>query len=379
MSILLFATTCYAQNIHRTDIIALGMGNAYIANGRDFNAFLYNPALLSKIDRNWYVEFGNATFSLSSNFFSKKDFLENNQAGFVNFQANALSPDPTLQLRSTQIQDRVKDEILDEPTELSFSPSLIAKLWHFGLAVYTDWSYGFVMDFAGIIDSQNQRFEPPSARTRGEQDIAIILGYGSKIKFVKGLAIGGNAKVFWRRLAQRRLSPNDFGDVVDISRVALGEANFFTRFGFDLGITYDFGNRYSLGLVFNDIIDSNNFADVEPLSINLGFSFEATKELIFDFDIIDLLDKTDNELIEKNLSFEETDRFRMGVQYAKLEFLGFKFPLRYGLGGGFITAGFGIVSPAFYKFDARLDYALANSTRIDELAHFLQLKLRILL
>ncbi len=372
---ILFFTSVNAQNIHHTDVIALGMGNAYLSDGHDFNAFLYNPALLARLDKRLHVEFGNVEVSISSNFFSKKDFLEDNQEDFVNFQVNALSSEPELNTRSLNLQKEVQEDILDEPTELSFSPSLLIKWWHLGLALYTDWSYGFVMDFEGVIDPQNQRFEAPSARTRGEQDIAVIIGYGTSVKYVKGLSVGGSFKFFRRRLAQRRLAPVDFDNVINISRSALGESNYFTRFGLDFGVTYDIKKNLSVGLVLNDIIDSNNFADVEPMSLNVGMSYQVSNDLTFNVDIIDLLDKTDNDFVEKNIRFEETDRIRMGAQYSKVRFANLTLPLRIGLGGGFITAGFGVVSQSFYKFKVRLDYALANSSKIDELEHVAQLKL----
>jgi hypothetical protein len=371
-----FGTHLHAQNIHRTDVIALGMGNAYIANGRDFNAFLYNPALLARMDKKFQIEFANATFGFSNNIFSKLNFLKDNQEDFVNFQANAISTDPELRSRAEKLQAAVAEQILSEPTDVSFSPSVVIKWWHFGFAAYTDWSYGFVMDFPGIIDRGAQRFDPPSARTRGEQDIALILGYGTNIKWIKGLALGGSFKFFRRRLAQRRLSALEFDNVIDLSQAALSQANYFTRFGLDFGGTYVLGNKLTIGFVMNDIIKSNNFIDVTPLYFSLGFTYEFSNALIASLDINDLFDRVDNKRVDKAISFEETDRVRIGLQYFQLQFSNVSFPLRAGIGGGFITGGLSIVPPQFGKFDFRFDYAITNSPKIDELAHFLQIKLK---
>ncbi|RMF56451.1 MAG: hypothetical protein D6743_20255 [Calditrichaeota bacterium] len=367
-------TPLRAQNIHRSDVIALGMGNAYLADGRDFNAFLYNPALLARTGTQLQVEFGNVSLSLSGNFFGKKNFLRRNQGGFVSFVADARSEDVARRERAKTLHNTAEKKMVDEPADLSYSPAIVVKWWHLAAAVYTDVSYGFVVDSPGVFDEATQEFAPPAVRTRGEQDIGLILGVGSRIKWVKGLAVGGNIKYFRRRLAQRRLQPEDVGDVIDVAQAALGSAKFFGRFGLDLGATYDFGERLGLAVVMHDIVRSNNFADVEPLNLSIGLSLRPNADWKFNADIHDLLDKNDNERIDKAVAFEEGDRLRLGVQYSRLRFSRGEMPLRFGIGGGFVTAGFGAVWTPLPQVLLRFDYAVANSPRVDELEHFFQIK-----
>ena len=369
------ANAVFAQNVHRNDVIALGMGNAYIANGYDFNAFLYNPALLSRFDKSFQLEFVNAQVSFSNNFLDTRNFLEDRQQDFINFQENASSSDPELQARSQALVEDVEEEFLNKPTNISLNPGVMLSWQHFAFVAFTDVRYGFVLDFAGIFDPGAQRFEAPSARTRAEQDLVLIAGYGNRL--FGRLSVGGTIKFFRRRLVQRRINPVDLDNTLRIARESIGDAKFFSRIGMDLGVTYELADNFTLGAVFYDLNNSDSVADIELLDVRVGLTWKIFRSLVMNADYFDLLDKTDEKRNEEAIFFGELEKLHVGLQLDTLKVSNWSLPLRVGFDGDFLTGGLSIVAPQSGLLGFSLDYAVIDDSRTNELGHFFQAKFRL--
>ena len=292
--------------INAIDVRAIGMGNTQIANGKTYNAMMYNPALLGH--KRFSIEFlgiqagmPSATYD-AANYLSQhidefEEAISLNQIwdGLDQLTQPGASNDQKLQAFH-EIQDGmvfINDLFLevtgpgDDPKihGINLLPGISGQVGNFGFSLYGFGQAGFMVElsptFESLLDIEipstldnpvataraivqltaalapavvgPRKFSDkalPTAFYTSYFDIVGAVGYGLPI--YKNLTLGANLKIINRRFLIDRIAVDDYDEII---------SNAWNKFKSDVtGVTGDLGAHYqfkfgtSVGATFQNII-----------------------------------------------------------------------------------------------------------------------------
>lgn len=292
--------------INSIDVRAIGMGNTQIANGKTYNAMMYNPALLGH--KRFSIEFLGIQTGMPSATYDAADYLsrhidEFNEAislnqiwdGLDKLTQPGASNEQKLQALH-EIQDGlvfVNDLFVevtgpdDDPKihGINLLPGISCQVGNFGFSLYGLGQAGFMVQlsptFESLLDIEipstlnnpvataraivqltaalapavvgPRKFSDkayPTAFYCSYFDIVGAAGYGLSIN--KNLTIGANLKIINRRFLLDRIAVDDYDEII---------SNAWDKFKSDVtGVTGDIGAHYqfkfgtSVGATFQNII-----------------------------------------------------------------------------------------------------------------------------
>lgn len=281
LAVLIAATDALAGSIKTTevpfrpDIRALGMGGAYLAAGRNGNAFLYNPALLTQS----HVDIG-LPISIGLNQDTQKvfQFLSDNKDSLQNFSKLTQSGQNQIYKNMTSIDGL--------PINVRIAPMFNLAVRNFGLAAYGVLKAGVAVD-KGIYE--------PRVSADGVFDVVVAMGFAKKAS--KNLAIGVNAKVISRRQTHFRVGVSKVGDTFDSVRDSLKVSK--TGFALDVGTLYSLGEQTKVGFVIQDLTGKVG-DDKFPVNVKAGIAHTMWRNhLLLAGDVVDLLNKDGASLFNR--------------------------------------------------------------------------------
>jgi len=308
-----------AYPVNMENVKAIGMGNTQVALGRNFNAMMYNPALLGR-KRHQFEILGflaslppatyQAAFFLKDNMNEFKNAVSLNQVrdGVDAFFAPDATIDQKLEaLNQIQQGMRFSMELLDEvigdaenPKRhgLTLLPAISFQYGNFGFSLYGFGHSGFVVHQSPTLEalmaidlpadltdpiaalkavaqmkgvlatvlSQDETFVSevfPVAFYLSYIDIVGALGYGFQIG--DNWMVGANLKVVNRRFTTNRIPVVDYNKILSDAWKNL-QANI-TGFTFDIGTLY----RSPFGTSFG--IDLQNIVPMKTISQSVDTEF----------------------------------------------------------------------------------------------------------
>jgi hypothetical protein len=302
------------QGITFRNVKALGMGDTRIAGGLEYNGFVDNPALLSRVDR-FRMTIATIPITINKDMSDMAKFVKDNRDRFANFDS----------LSSTEKDQFIKDiEPYDGKwARVNVSPMVnIAGTFagqSLGLAVFSVNDVNFKID-RGIYE--------PRVWGEGVSDIAVFVGYSRPLTFLTpGLKIGANFKYMQRRTANLfQIKASDLGNFSDTMDPILDKAkdNASTHIGVDVGALW------TVPLLGADVgAVMKNFGFGPGYTVDFGIAkqlYDNRITLLADYD--DFLDKNRENAFKK---------IHLGGEY-DLQFVNF----RVGLNSGYPTVGAGL-------------------------------------
>lgn len=250
----------------RADIRALGMGGAYVAAGKNGNAFLYNPALLTQVGTDVSLPI---SIGIDQNTIDVFDFVSDNQDKLENFDELTTEEQAELYRDMTRIDD--------EDVRVRISPLFNIVTKNFGLAAYGTVNAGAAIS-KGIYE--------PRVRADGLGDVVVVLGLANQVS--PRLAVGVNAKIVNRRSAGFRVGASKVGDTFDSILDSLEQSD--TGFALDVGGLIRLSNRARVGVVAQDLI--GKVGDEEfPLNLKAGIAWDPVRRITLTADVTDLFNQ----------------------------------------------------------------------------------------
>lgn len=307
---------------NRFDVKAIGMGNAQIANGRFFNAMMYNPALLSR-QRNaiellsLQASFPKATFDAAS--FLKNNRTEFKQGHFLKLLAEGFNNYYSAQTEEQQIAAIKKiNEALAFPNQLldhivgdvdapqthglNMIPGLQAQIGNWGFSLYGNAQVGFqvepgetvakllalkfpentedltidlMRELANIVGSlfdESGNISPSALpQSFAVSYIDVIGAIGRAYSMSENLHLGAAVKVINRRFSTKLIDADNFKDVLKGARSDIEKS--VTGFTMDIGALYrhqktgaEFGLTLQNVLPIKEIASSVKFNFITPIN-----------------------------------------------------------------------------------------------------------------
>ena len=293
---------------------ALGMGNARIAGGFNYNGFVDNPALLSRVR---YVRFSivNIPIGVNDDLVDMSKFIEDNSNNFADFD-------------SLSIQE--KQAFLDDIEEydskwgrLNVAPMIdvAANIMGFGvgLAVFNTTDVALKVD-KGIYE--------PRVWGEGRSNIAVVIGMAKPVFMLyPGLTLGMNIKFLERRKASLFQVPaSDLGNISDTIKPITDEVKNDTN----KHIALDFGALLDLPLIGTEVgATLQSIGDGRGASLDLGVAKRMWDDrLTLLADYIDFLDNNRENVFSK---------IHFGAELNAMPFA-----LRAGISKGYPALGLGL-------------------------------------
>jgi len=290
----------------KEDVKAVGMGKTQIANGKDFNAMMYNPALLSR--KRFSIDALIVGVSLPPKTYDAANYLVNHLDEFKNavslkevwagiddfnnaVQNNDFNQELTA-LKRIQEGMRFPKEILDKvvgstdnPTThgIRIIPAFSLQINNFGFTLYSVAQSAFEVEQSPVIDallavqlpedltdpqqvanailSMEGILQPiqeldnfddalPVAYSLSYVDLVGALGYSYDV--TPSLSIGANLKVIHRRFSAKRILFKEYENILNILKRDLNE--YITGVTLDIGGLYKFPNGTEVGLSIQNIV-----------------------------------------------------------------------------------------------------------------------------
>jgi len=287
----------------KEDIKAVGMGKTQVANGKTFNAMLYNPALLSR--KRFSIDALSVNVSLPPKTYDAANYLTHHLqefkdalslkevwAGIEDFN-NATDINQQLTaLKRIQEGMRFPKEILtkvigttENPTThgIRIIPSFSFQIDNFGFSLYSVAQSAFEVEQSPVIDAllaiplpddlndpqqvanailamqgilqpieELNSFDEalPVAYSLSYVDLVGAFGYAYNL--TPNLSIGANLKVVHRRFSARRILFEEYENILNILKRDLNQ--YITGVTLDIGGLYKFPIGTEIGLSIQNII-----------------------------------------------------------------------------------------------------------------------------
>lgn len=292
----------------------IGMGDARVAGGFGYNGFIYNPALLSRV-QNFRLALVSLPITFNKDTLDMGEFISDNQDKFEKFD---------------ELTAEEKVEFLDEVqkygnkwSRMNVSPMINMSfnvLGHgLGLALYNTTDANIRMD-RGIYE--------PRVWGEGKSAMVAALGYARPLSmFVPGLTVGANLKFIQRRHANLfQIKASDLGDM----RETMEPINDEIKNEKHNTMAMDLGMLMEIPMIDAEVgATMQSIGDGRGASLDVGISKRFLDDnLLVLADYIDTLDNNKENIFNK---------LHVGTQYS-LQML----KLRAGLNSGYPTVGFGI-------------------------------------
>ena len=313
--ILCFAGTALPgeQSISYRNAKAVGIGDTKVAGGFDYNGFIDNPALLSRVGI-IRANIANFPVIVNDNIVEISKFIQDNRDNYENF--SDLSDQKQNDFRENVEKYSEKWGRLNISPMADFALSLIGH--SVGLAIFNTTDLKLKMD-SGLPE--------PSVQGEGFSNTAVVLGYARPLyNIYPGLTAGMNIKFLHRKTAALfKINPGDLGSIRETLEPVRDEfKNVHNSLAVDIGTLWDI-----------PLIDSEVGATIQSIGDGSGSSLDIgiakymyVDRLIILADYRDIFDTdTTNTL----------DNVHLGAVYT-FPF----FTLRAGINYGYPTFGFGL-------------------------------------
>jgi len=314
--------------INSIDVRAIGMGNTQIANGKTFNAMMYNPALLGH--KRFSIEFLGIQTGLPSATYDAANYLVQHIDEFEEAISlnqiwdglEQLTQPGASHAQKLQALNDIQDGLVfvndlfrevtgpgDDPKihGISLLPGISGQFGNFGFSLYGFGQAGFMVQLSPTFESLlaiqiPSTLDNPMATARaviqltaalapalvGPRkfsdkalpiafynsyfDIVGTVGYGLSI--YKNLNLGANLKIINRRFLIDRIAVDDYDEII---------SNTWDKFKSDVtGVTCDLGAHYqfkfgtSVGATFQNIIP------VKEIKKSIDTEYKFNKILKYD-------------------------------------------------------------------------------------------------
>ncbi|MBN2011520.1 hypothetical protein JW960_19470 [candidate division KSB1 bacterium] len=309
--------------VNAEDVRAIGMGNTQIANGKTFNAMMYNPALLGQ--KRFSVEFVGVQASMPPSTYDAANYLSQHVSEFEEAISLNQIYDGLDALTASGATNQEKLDALHEiqsglqfindlfievtgPADdpklhgIRLLPGISAQVGNFGFSLYGFGQAGFKVLLSPTFESllevdlpttldhpvqtakavlqltaalapavigprkfSDQAF--PVAFYSSYMDVVGTVGYGRPI--TKNLAIGANLKIINRRFLIDKIAVSDYETIISETWKKL--KSDVTGLTCDLGAQYQFKWGTSVGAVFQNIIPVKEITK----SIDTDFQFHT--------------------------------------------------------------------------------------------------------
>lgn len=311
---------------NREDVKAIGMGRTQVADGKTFNAMMYNPALLSRSRTSFDVAgiqaslpprtFGAISYlsdnkdQFKSGLFYKqiRDGLQEwNQAGTLQERLDAVQKINVGLAFLNGLQDKVTGPSDNPWTQgIGLIPNIQIQLGNWGFSLYGNVQSGFqvqsgttvsdilalklpaagditpelIQQLAAIVlplidpnGNLNLDNAMPVAYAVAYFDIVGAVGYARELR--EGFSVGANLKILNRRFSTKRIAPDNFGEIVSDVRKDFQAS--VTGFTMDLGALYRIKKTGTeIGLSLQNVIP------VQTISSSATANFDISR--IVDYD-----------------------------------------------------------------------------------------------
>ncbi|MGE5683011.1 MAG: hypothetical protein ACM34K_19290 [Bacillota bacterium] len=305
------------------DVRSVGMGKTQVANGSNFNAMMYNPALLSK--EKLSIEAIGVAASLPPETFDAARFLSDHMDEFkkalslraiwdgVNkFKAPGSTSTQKLEALH-QIQDGLKfpRDLLNQVVGSSSNPKthgmklipgISVQAGNLGFSLYGTAQSGFEVHQSPIVDALLEINLPDNLDDEtqvvnaitsmqgllesvvdnyGNIDFGVLpvvyafsyidvvgaAGYGMHV--TKDLSIGTNLKVVHRRFSTRRAVVDNYKTI--LTEVTKGLDSYITSFSMDLGALYHFSTGTDVGISLQNIIPMQTISSSVDVTVSASY------------------------------------------------------------------------------------------------------------
>ncbi|HWP83386.1 MAG TPA: conjugal transfer protein TraF [Bacteroidota bacterium] len=320
-------TTIFTESLslpispNREDVKAIGMGKTQIANGRTFNAMMYNPALLAR-DR-FRFDLAGIQASLPNTTLKAIDFLRANKTHFstglflqqISQGINEFGNATTLQQQEAAVQkinsglrflNSLQAEVIgteENPKThgIGIVPNIQAQFGTWGFSLFASAQSGFqvqpgrtVSDILALklpddpsqftVDAITRLaeiifplFEPntnqldvnqalPEIYALSYVDIVGAGGYAMDVG--DGLFIGANVKVINRRFSTKRIASDNIENIVSEARSDFQSSQ--TGFTVDLGGFYTMSSGTQLGVSLQNILPIQKITSHASINTEVG-------------------------------------------------------------------------------------------------------------
>lgn len=296
---------------NKEDVRYVGMGNTGTANGRKFNAMLYNPALLSR--NRLAIDAASLNVSLPPKTYEAANFVRNNLnefkdalslkqvwAGIDEFN-NAVDIDGMLSAIK-KIQDGLRfprdlfQKVVGTPDNpmthgIRTIPSIALQTGNFGFSLYALGQSAFEIEQSPVLDQLLKIPIPENIDNPEEVATAILslqglllpifnlndfsdaLPFAYSVSYVDivgaagysfnlspSLNIGANLKVVHRRFSAKKLLLEEYNDILNILKRDLNQS--VTGVTLDIGGLYKFPTGTEVGLSIQNIIPVKKISSV---------------------------------------------------------------------------------------------------------------------
>ncbi|MFC1552423.1 hypothetical protein ACFL6P_07645 [Candidatus Latescibacterota bacterium] len=284
---------------------SLGMGGTKVAGGFNYNGFVDNPALLSRVN---VIRFSIARVPITINkdLLDLGDFINDNVDNFQNFGNESLEVDADGNILPGQDEENgmtesQKEEFLYDLEEfdgqwskVTISPmidlAVNIKNFGIGLAVYNQTDVNIKAD-KGIYD--------PRVWGEGRASTVFALGVSKPLSFLlPDLIVGANVKYVERNKASLfTISGSDLGNVEETLEPVQDELKEEA----DKTIMFDIGAMYWVPLIDAEVAGVfKSLGDGRGASIDLGIAKNMfNKRLILLADYIDFSDNNKENVFSK--------------------------------------------------------------------------------
>lgn len=287
----------------KEDTKSVGMGKTQVANGKTFNAMLYNPALLSR--KRFSIDALSVSLSLPPETYDAANFLRHHLqefkdavslkevwAGIENFK-NATDINGQLNaLRRIQNGLRFPKELLsnvigttENPTThgIRTIPAFSIQIDNFGFTLYGIGQSAFEVEQSPVLDAllavplpddlnnpqqvanailalegilqpiqELNDIDEALPVTYSLSYVDIVGAFGYAYKIAPGLNVGADLKVVHRRFSARRILFEEYENILNILKRDLNE--YITGVTLDIGGLYSFSTGTEVGLSIQNII-----------------------------------------------------------------------------------------------------------------------------
>ena len=331
-SLIIYSFACPVFSGNRTvsynDTKTAGMGDTKVAGGFNYNGFVDNPALLSRV-RNVRFSLVRLPMAINSHLFEISNFVYYNKYNFENFN--------NLQSQGKEIFLNAFSDYEGKWGYVNVSPMIdFAVSYHqhsIGIAAFTINEFGIM---TGRLDNQ------PCVWGKGFARKVYVAGYARPVTFLhRGFIIGMNLKFIERRRVNTfQIKTSDLGSLSEISGSIGDEFAVKNKtFAVDLGtLWYIPSLKSEVGVTFQSIGDGRG------ASFDVGIVKQLLwKKLILLADYRDLLDNNRENILEK---------IHVGTELSYDVF-----SVRAGFNSGYFSYGFGMnfklvhLDVAFYSVE----------------------------
>lgn len=320
------------------NVKTLGMGDTRIAGGMEYNGFIDNPALLSRVSH-FRMSLMTLPLTINKDLSDMGKFINDNRDRFATFDTLAVSEKDQF-FKDIEPYDGKWARVNISPM-VNIATSFMGQ--GFGLAVYSVNDVNFRID-RGIYE--------PRVWGKGVSDIAVVLGYARPLTvLMPELTVGANLRYTQRRTANLfQIKASDLGNINETLKPILDEAKNSKSSHFAV----DVGALWNVPVIESDVgAVIKNFGYGPGYTIDFGISKRFYNDrVVLLADYMDFFDKNRENIFNKIHIGGELDLSIVN--------------LRAGLNSGYPTIGAGVNLKILQIDAAYFTDELANAPGVND-------------